>query len=108
MAKDILIRSTSVNKLGANAAEGQVEIYLDNSGEIPATFKVALHSGVTVIPMCAIDPKGIITFRYHNSTYGGYSLDVTATEADGSTTTTKTTTLATLAAKYAGQSIASA
>lgn len=108
MAKDILIRSTAVTKLGANAACGEVEIFLDNSGEIPATFSVALHSGVTTIPMCGLDPKGKITFRYENSTYGAYSLDVTATEADGTTTTTKTTTLATLAGKYAGQSIASA
>ena len=107
MAKDILIRSTAVTKLGANAACGEVEVFLDNSGEIPATFSMVLHSGVTVIPMAGIDPKGKITFRYENSTYGAYSLDVTATEANGTTTTTKTTTLATLAGKYAGQSIAS-
>lgn len=108
MAKDILIRSTAVNKLGANSACGEVEVYLDNSGEIAATFSIALHTGTTVIPMCGVDAKGKITFRYANSTEGAYSIDVTATEADGTTTTTKTTTLATLAAKYAGQSIASA
>ena len=108
MAKDILIRSTSVTKNGANAACGEVVVFLDNSGEIPATFSVDLHTGVSVIPMCGIDEKGKITFRYDDSTYGAYSIDVTATEADGTTTTTKTTTLATLASKYVGQSIASA
>lgn len=107
MAKDILVRSTAVTKLGANAACGEVEVFLDNSGEIPATFKVALHTGNTTIPMVGIDPMGKITFRYDNSTQGALSIDVTATEAGG-TTTTKATTPATLAGKYVGQSIASA
>ena len=107
MAKDILVRSTAVTKLGANAACGEVEVFLDNSGEIAATFDVALHSGNTTIPMVGIDPKGKITFRYENSTQGALSIDVTATEADGTTTTTKATTPATLAGKYVGQSIAS-
>ena len=30
MAKDILIRSTAVTKLGANAACGEVEVFLEN------------------------------------------------------------------------------
>ena len=107
MAKDILVRSTAVTKLGANAACGEVVVFLDNSGELPATFEVALHSGNTTIPMVGIDPKGKITFRYENSTQGALSIDVTATEADGTTTTTKATTPATLAGKYVGQSIAS-
>lgn len=108
MAKDILIRSIAVTKNGANAACGEVEVFLDNSGEIPATFSVDLTSGNTTIPMVAVDPKGKITFRYDDSTAGALSVDVTATEADGTTTTTKATTPATLAGKYVGQSIASA
>lgn len=107
MAKDILIRSTSVTKLGANAACGEVEVFLDNGGEIPATFKVALSAGNSTIPMLGIDPKGKITFRYDTSAQGALSIDVTATEASGATTK-KATTPATLAGKYVGQSIASA
>lgn len=107
MAKAIICRSTAVCVEGAGA-HGQVELYLDNAGdEIPAVFGVALHTGNTTIPFIAVDPKGIVTFRYEDASVDGdLSVDIMASEADG-TTTTETATGARLAGLDAGAPLTS-